>query len=285
MNQTYANPNFDSSVLLEQCENHMLGFIKDNEPSRFHLASGGSRTRAKLCIDAGTALQLPTLSIIALAGAVELLHNASLVHDDLQDQESTRRNREAIWKKYGKAHAICAGDAMISAAFASLAHVGSTPSLSALLIHMHEAVAMTVRGQARDLDASDDITEQEYENIAAMKSGPLIRLTLELPLLMAGCENYIPNAKFALSRFSIAYQILDDLDDWQQDARRNQLNLVNLIAAKSSIQEAITISKNRAQYLLKQCEKELALLPVNCASSFIRASKSLLAKTTGTRNE
>ena len=193
MNQTYANPNFDSSVLLEQCENHMLGFIKDNEPSRFHLASGGSRTRAKLCIDAGTALQLPTSSIIALAGAVELLHNASLVHDDLQDQESTRRNREAIWKKYGKAHAICAGDAMISAAFASLAHVGSAPSLSALLIHMHEAVATTVRGQSQDIDAHNKITEQEYEDIAAMKSGPLIRLTLELPLLMAGCNQYISN--------------------------------------------------------------------------------------------
>nr|WP_297348440.1 polyprenyl synthetase family protein [uncultured Glaciecola sp.] len=281
MNQTYANPNFESIVSLDQCEQHMLGLIKDNEPSCFHLASGGSRTRAKLCIDAGTALELPTPSIIALAGAVELLHNASLVHDDLQDQEITRRGRDAIWKRYGKAHAICAGDAMISAAFASLAHVGSVPALPALLIHMHEAVAMTVRGQSRDVDAHNNITEQEYEDIAAMKSGPLIRLTLELPLLMAGCDQYISNAEFALSRFSIAYQILDDLDDWQQDAQRSQLNLVNLIASKSSIQEAVKISQNRAQYLLKQCEKELTLLPANCASSFISASKSLLAKTTG----
>jgi geranylgeranyl diphosphate synthase type I len=281
MNQTYANPNFESIVSLDQCEHHMLGLIKDNEPSCFHLASGGNRTRAKLCIDAGTALELPIPSIIALAGAVELLHNASLVHDDLQDQEMTRRGRDAIWKRYGKAHAICAGDAMISAAFASLAHVGSVPALPDLLIHMHEAVAMTVRGQSRDLDAHNNITEQEYEDIAAMKSGPLIRLTLELPLLMAGCEQYISNAKFALSRFSIAYQILDDLDDWQQDAQRNQLNLVNLIASKSSIQEAIKISQNRAQYLLKQCEKELTLLPANCANSFIRASKNLLIKTTG----
>lgn len=281
MNQIYANPNFESIVSLEQCEMHMLSLIKDNEPSCFHLASGGSRTRAKLCIDAGIALELPAPSIIALAGAVELLHNASLVHDDLQDQEMTRRGRDAIWKKYGKSHAICAGDAMISAAFASLAHAGSVPSLPGLLIHMHQAVAMTVRGQSRDVDAHNNLTEQEYEDIAAMKSGPLIRLTLELPLLMAGCEQYIPNAKFALSRFSIAYQILDDLDDWQQDAKRNQLNLVNLIASKSSITEAIKISQNRAKYLLKQCEKELTLLPANCASSFISASKSLLAKTTG----
>ncbi|MFT5712910.1 MAG: geranylgeranyl diphosphate synthase type I [Glaciecola sp.] len=281
MNQTYAIPNFESIVSLDQCEQHMLGLIKDNEPACFHLASGGSRTRAKLCIDAGIALELPASSIIALAGAVELLHNASLVHDDLQDQEMTRRGRDAIWKIYGKSHAICAGDAMISAAFASLAYAGPVPSLPDLLIHMHEAVAMTVRGQSRDVDAQNNTTEQEYEDIAAMKSGPLIRLTLELPLLMAGCEQYISNAKFALNRFSIAYQILDDLADWQQDAQRNQLNLVNLIASKSTTEEAIKISQNRAKYLLKQCEKELTLLPANCASSFISASRSLLAKTTG----
>ena len=96
MNQTYAIPNFESIVSLDQCEQHMLGLIKDNEPACFHLASGGSRTLAKLCFFAGIALELPASSTIASVGAVELLHNASLVHDELQVTKMNRSGREAI---------------------------------------------------------------------------------------------------------------------------------------------------------------------------------------------
>ena len=76
MIQTEVNIQRQSSFLLQHCEELMLFRLKDNEPSCFHLASGGSRTRAKLCIEAGLALQLPTKTIVALACTIELLHNA-----------------------------------------------------------------------------------------------------------------------------------------------------------------------------------------------------------------
>ncbi|MBP2280565.1 geranylgeranyl diphosphate synthase type II [Psychrobacter sp. PL19] len=268
-----------ASLILKQCEENMNFRLKDNQPALFHLNSGGNRSRAKFCLEAGVALQLPIKSIIALACTIELLHNASLIHDDIQDSEAVRRGRQAVWKKYGKSHAICAGDVMISAAYGALADIGSHPALAALLGQTHQAVSTTIKGQSQDLDATDNVSEKEYEKIAAMKSGPLIQLTLSLPLLMADMGEHVETAHNALQKFAVAYQIVDDLGDWQQDLQQNHLNLINLLALSCGIDEAIDTAQNRAQYLLRQCEKDLALLPANCAASIIKASQALLAKT------
>ncbi|MBU5616380.1 polyprenyl synthetase family protein [Psychrobacter sp. TAE2020] len=257
----------------------MSFILKDNQPALFHLNSGGNRSRAKFCLEAGIALQLPTKSIIALACTIELLHNASLIHDDIQDLEDMRRGRQAVWKKYGKSHAICAGDVMISAAYGALANIGSHPALAKLLWQTHQAVSITIKGQSQDLDATDSISQQQYEKIAAMKSGPLIQLTLSLPLLMADRGEYLETAHHALQKFAVAYQIVDDLGDWQQDLQQNHLNLINLLALEYDIDEATHIAQNRAQCLLTQCQKELALFPADCAASIIEASQALLEKT------
>jgi geranylgeranyl diphosphate synthase type I len=278
MTETETNMQRQSFFLLQQCENDMLLSLKSNEPSSFHLASGGSRTRAKLCVEAGLALQLPAKTIVALASTIELLHNASLVHDDLQDADTTRRGRQSVWKKYGKSHAVCAGDVMISAAFGSLANVETFSSLPALLTHTQKAISLTIKGQSRDLDAHTTITEHEYEDIAAMKSGPLIQLTLTLPLIAAGYNEHIKTVNNALNKFSIAYQILDDLDDWQQDQQSKQLNLVVLLQTRYTLDESMTIARNRVHYLLNRCQKELSVLPFNCAASVISATHNLLEK-------
>jgi len=278
MTQTTENMQNQSTLLLKQCEEGMLFRIESNEPSCFHLASGGSRTRAKLCIDAGLALNLSSKTIVALASTIELLHNASLVHDDLQDADISRRGRESVWKKYGKSHAVCAGDVMISAAFGSLADVETYSSLPSLLTQTHNAVSLTAQGQSMDLSAQKTITEHEYEYIAAMKSGPLIQLTLALPLTAAGYDEHIKTVNLALNKFSIAYQILDDLDDWEQDKKNEQLNIVNLLISRYPLEESLTIARNRVQYLLNRCHRELSVLPLNCAASVITATQNLLAK-------
>jgi geranylgeranyl diphosphate synthase type II len=272
----YKKP--QSSLLLQQCEDEMLCKIEENEPSRFHLESGGNRTRAKLTIDAGLALQIPSKSVISLACCVELLHNASLVHDDLQDADDTRRGRESVWNKFGKAQAICAGDLMLSAAYGALADIGFHNTLPSLLTNTQQAVARTIQGQSLDLNAQANMTLQEYENIAAMKSGPLIQLSLTLPLIRAGHLKYVSSVNSALSKFAIVYQIVDDLEDWKQDLKTKQLNIVNLLAAKCPTSEAVSIAQNRAQHLLLQTKNELSVLPANCGLSFVEAANNLLLK-------
>ncbi|GGW51903.1 polyprenyl synthetase family protein [Alishewanella tabrizica] len=266
--------------MLEQCEALILHKVANNAPASFHLASGGSRTRAKLCINAGIALQLPSHAIFMLAGAIELLHNASLIHDDLQDNDESRRGVESLWIKFGKGHAMCAGDLMISAAYSLIANIKPIESISALFTKIHDAVASTIEGQDLDLKSQNSmLCEQEYENIAALKSGPLIQLTLTLPLLMAGFPQYISSAEQAISQFAIAYQILDDIDDWQQDLHHSQLNLVNLLALNTSHQQALFIACSRAHFLLKQCQSTLSAMPHHSAASIIETATKMIAKT------
>jgi len=62
----------------------------------YHFAASGRLVRARLCIDAGLKLGLPTGDIVALAQVVEFLHNASLVHDDIQDADAERRGRPSL---------------------------------------------------------------------------------------------------------------------------------------------------------------------------------------------
>ena len=118
-----------------------------------------------------------------------------------------------------------------------------------------------------------------------MKSGPLIQLTLSLPLIAAGYDDQVKIVNNALNKFSTAYQILDDLDDWQQDLQREQLNLVNLLVPRYSLQESLNIARNRVNYLLNLCQKELSALPSNCAASVINATNNLLAKAKVDLNE
>lgn len=279
MMQTKSAELPEVAFILSQCEESMRLKLKDSPPALFHLNSGGHRIRAMFCVQAGIALHLPTKSIIAQACTIELLHNASLIHDDLQDLEAVRRDKPSVWKQYGKSHAICAGDVMISAAYGALADIGNHPALAALLAQTHQAVSITAKGQSYDLNATNNISQEQYEEIAAMKSGPLVQLTLNLPLLMADMPQHIAVAEQALQQFAIAYQIVDDFNDWRQDAQQNNLNLVNLLAQKCPIDEAIYSAQNRAQDLLVQCEQNLALLPFDCAASIIKAAQTLALKT------
>jgi geranylgeranyl diphosphate synthase type II len=278
MSETSLVNQDNSHQLLQQCETTMRAAVAHNDVALFHLTSGGGRTRARLCIDSGLVLRLEPQTIISIAGAIELLHNASLVHDDLQDSDERRRGDQSTWKKYGKGHAICAGDLMISAAYSLLAQASIRDRHALLFSTMHRAVAKTVEGQHLDISAMNEPDESKYEHIAALKSGPLIQLTLTLPLIAAGYKDNVSLADTALAQFAVAYQILDDLDDWQQDFNKGQLNMVNITATKSTHEQAIYLARSRAQYLLKQCQKSLMKMPHQCAASMIEAAKAMQHK-------
>lgn len=255
----------------------MLHRLDNDEAVAFHLSSGGSRTRAKICITAGIQLDISESDIIAIASAVELLHNASLVHDDLQDGDTYRRGHMAVWKKFGKARAICTGDAMISAAFGAVADLSEPALIKSCLREVHLAVAETIKGQTQDLDTSSIKDSKQYEQIAAQKSGPLFRLALSLPMILIDREDLLPSVNYIAAKFAIAYQILDDMQDWEEDAQNNTLNIISILAQNSSTSEALFIAKNRVKYLLMMCKKELSLLPNNCALEVMKVADKLLS--------
>ena len=119
---------------------------------RYHYRTPGSEARAALCLSSSIALGLTPDSAIRLAASVETLHNASLIQDDLQDRDEIRRGKTAIWKKFSPDIAINATDLLIASAFELVASAGSD-SAHRLVTTMNRAIARTLQGQTKDLNA------------------------------------------------------------------------------------------------------------------------------------
>lgn len=190
--------------------------------AHYHIDSGGRRVRTHLALHTGRALDLAEDDVIALAAAVELLHNASLVHDDLQDRDRMRRGAETVWSAFGENVAICTGDLLLSAAYASLASFSIAHAIPKLITLFHHRTSDLIHGQCEDLRMQaierDDFAT--YEKIAIGKSGALFSLPLELAFLGAGLDAWAPQARHAANSFAIGYQILDDIDDVDKDIAR-----------------------------------------------------------------
>lgn len=196
-----------------------------------HLDAGGGRVRARLALHAALSLRRPRAEAVAIAAACELLHNASLVHDDLQDRDPLRRGQPAVWRAHGDAAAICIGDLLLSCAYAALSECG--PQAACLIATTHQRVSAVIRGQCSDLalKGRTDVSLATYEEVAAGKSGPLLSLPIELALLLAGEAQQGPRAIQAASLFAVAYQMTDDLADVERDALNEELNVVAVLAA------------------------------------------------------
>lgn len=285
MNQRNAVSEHNITKLMGDVEIAMRHHAKNNNAASYHLACGGARVRALGAIDVSVALGLDERSAVSLASAVELLHNASLIHDDLQDDDPSRRGHEAVWCKFGKSAAICAGDLLIAQAFGELANVSNVEVLPSLLKHVQKAVSVTIEGQCKDIDAQHIKTLSAYETVAAEKSGPFLRLPLELPLIASGRQGFLDNTQSAITHFAIAYQIADDLCDRESDSVSGQLNIVNILAEEMPTEEAINLAKSRAQHLLRKCQAKLHLLPNNSGKIFIELAQNLMLKVKSYRYE
>ena len=182
---------------------------------QYHLETGGGRVRAKLGLEAGEILDLDDQVALACACGPELLHNASLVHDDLQDRDETRRGHPAVWRRFGPAAAISIGDLMVSAAYAALA---SHPDPARAILLAHDALSRTARGQAKR-PAARGASVEAYRAMVADKTGALIALPVRLALA-ARQLNGDALAVACGDALAFAYQALDDIADREADRSR-----------------------------------------------------------------
>ena len=190
---------------------------------QYHLATGGSRLRAQLGLEAAKSLNLGGAIALACACGPELLHNASLVHDDLQDRDEMRRGHPAVWRRFGPAAAISIGDLMISAAYAAL--VNHSDPVRAIQL-AHAAVSRTARGQACDLLRAGQSIEA-YRAMVADKTGALIALPVRLALAARQAKDDA-SAVACADALAFAYQALDDIADCDADRASGRINLCTL---------------------------------------------------------
>lgn len=186
-----------------------------------HLRTPGLRVRSQIALHAADCLGVDAQSALAIATCCELLHNASLIHDDLQDRDQLRRGTQAVWSMFGDDVALCAGDLLLSSAYAALAGVTDVAAIPRLVAQTHAAVAQTIRGQASPaLPPHADFDRlAAYEAMAAAKSGPLLSLPFGLVLSYCNRPDLVAMSASAVREFSIAYQIADDLADFETDSR------------------------------------------------------------------
>ena len=256
-----------SSELLTQVEHKLLTSCTCSaENSRlisalhYHLKSGGNRSRVRLCLRTGEALGLLPSDSQVLAVSIELLHNASLIQDDLQDKDTQRRGQPAVWQQFGTDVALGLVDLMIASAFKNLTDLADSTHLKATINKLHEAIGQTLDGQSLDLSDGAVMNVDHCLKVARMKSGPLFALALELPILVAGHHSYLEQAHDAACSFGTGYQIYDDILDFDQDRRHSHSN--NVVCAlnedmrvRESFLHAITLAKRQlshAKYVAHQ---------------------------------
>lgn len=196
------------------------------EALKYHFKSIGSQYRAKSCLHACMKLGVNYDDMLILSAVSELLHNASLIHDDIQDKDENRRGQPSMWKKFGENIAICAGDFLISTAYGALSGYSNPSHLPKLISSINHQTALAIKGQSLDLSFKNDhkISIDNYLTIAKQKSGALLCLPLELALISAERNEYIALAKKACDAFSISYQVVDDLEDIARDAKNTYNN-------------------------------------------------------------
>lgn len=197
------------------------GQVNARDAAAYHLKSGGHRVRARLALASGLASGLPSQDSLCIATCSELMHNASLIHDDIQDQDLLRRGQPALWSKFGSDIAICSGDYLLSAAYSVLSGFSQPLLLPSMLALLHERTATAIDGQCADLTMRNDLSDgvERYMKIAKAKSGALLSLPLELVLIASGQSHAASLARKACENFAVSYQIFDDLEDAVADAK------------------------------------------------------------------
>lgn len=182
-----------------------------------HLSAPGKRVRSRLAMASGQAVGAPEAPTRSLAAACELIHEASLVHDDVQDQDDRRRGQPTVWARYGIETAISVGDLMINQSFGLLLEAPTDDARRCALARLlSRAVQDTVAGQGREEFRARDtgLSTAEYFSFAAAKTGNLLALpvTGALVLAKAGTRQR-EAANEVMMAAGTAYQVQDDLMD------------------------------------------------------------------------
>ncbi len=190
-----------------------------------HIATGGKRLRARLAVQMVSASGANADRGIAWGAACELLHNASLIHDDIEDGDHIRRGQPALWARYGTAQAINAGDLCIALGYAAIAAVPVSDEMRWLLTNaMTRAARCIVEGQAAELSllSSGVPTWRDYAACVEGKTAALFALPIEGAALIAGRSSGEALAlAHACRPLGLLFQIQDDILDLFGDNGRD----------------------------------------------------------------
>jgi geranylgeranyl diphosphate synthase type I len=182
-----------------------LGWVDaDGRPAG---AGGGKRMRPSLCLWAAAACGADPVRALPVAAAIELIHNFTLVHDDIQDGDLLRRGRPTVWSIWGQAQGINAGDGLF--ALALRAALVQPAAARAVL----DATIEVIEGQCLDLQQEGKLEGSlpAYLRLVEAKTGALLGASLEAGAVVAGAlPEVCAKLRQAGRLLGIAFQLRDD---------------------------------------------------------------------------
>lgn len=184
-----------------------------NEVGNYLIQAGGKRLRPLLLILCAHAGGYQGKQHLDLAVAIEFIHNATLLHDDVIDSAELRRGRKTSNNIWGNNAAVLVGDFLYSRAFQLMVKVDST----AILQIMADATNAIAEGEVLQLLSQNnpDATEQDYLNIINHKTAKLFAAAAEIAAVLSGCQ---PNLRATMAQYGLhlgmAFQLIDDLLDY-----------------------------------------------------------------------
>ena len=185
------------------------------EPIKYFLEFGGKRLRPLLTLLSCKAVGADYRDAIPAASAIELLHNFTLVHDDIMDQDSLRRGHQTIHTKWSESVAILTGDGLIGLAYRALLN-SPQESLQEVMRIFTEGVIRVCEGQAIDKDFEEvaSVSIDQYFDMIQKKTGELIAVSTEIGGIIGRADQeYVKALRRFGEAIGRAFQIQDDLLD------------------------------------------------------------------------
>jgi geranylgeranyl diphosphate synthase, type I len=228
---------------LERIVSYHLGWL--DERGKDTQADGGKALRPTITLIAAEAVGAPPESALPGAVAVELVHNFSLLHDDVMDGDRERRHRPTVWALFGVGEAIIAGDAQLSLAQRILLEDDRSEARRAAG-ELNRATAEMIEGQSEDLsfEARVDVSVDESLSMCTHKTAALLSAAAALGAILAGADEADIDALRAFGRhLGVAFQGVDDvLGIWGDPAVTGKPAANDLRQHKKSIPVAHALS-------------------------------------------
>jgi geranylgeranyl diphosphate synthase type I len=228
-----------------------------------HLSGGGKYLRAALVLVSVAAAGADESVGVVGAVAIELVHNFSLVHDDIIDGDLERRHRPTLWAEFGVGHAIIAGDALATLAFQLLLDE-PTPERVRAAARLAEATQAMIAGQAEDMasERRASLSVEECLHMEAGKTGALLSCATSVGAILAGASLATVDALADFGRhLGIAFQAVDDvLGIWGEPSVTGKPVGNDLRQHKKTLPVSIALAPggNGAEGLCSLLERELS---------------------------
>jgi octaprenyl-diphosphate synthase len=245
-----------NALILERAQSHV-----DMVPelARYLIDAGGKRLRPMLTVAASLLYGRSTGEHVNFAAAVEFLHNATLLHDDVVDESDMRRGRPAARMIWGNQASVLVGDFLLGQAFMMMVETANIPALNVIA----RAATIIAEGEVFQLSKAKDLTTSaaDYDEVIEAKTATLFQAATEVGAMAGGADEAGRQALRTYGReLGMAFQLVDDVLDYRgesgtmgknagDDLREGKMTLPVILAlaeANPAEREIIASSLGRA---------------------------------------